>query len=118
MSLIELIFLGILISSFLGMGVVVLRKIPVLTKLPETGQIPGRSLVKRIGGAVKTLPGLKSLPYELYLQKILSKIRVLTMKTENKTANLLEKLRQRANQKNHFENDDYWEELKKAKDGK
>ena len=118
MSLAELIFLSILVFSFLGISVILFRKIPALVSLPETSQGTGQPLVKKIRETVKNIPGLKSVPYELYLQKILSKVRVLTMKTENKTGNWLEKLRKRANQKNHFDSDDYWEELRKAKNGK
>ena len=40
------------------------------------------------------------------------------MKTENKTSGWLERLRQKQNKNNGSHNDKYWEELKKAKDGK
>ena len=117
--MIESIFLGILVLSFAGIAVILYRKMPVLVKLPETSvSVINWSFVLRIKNGLKNIPGLKGFSYELYLQKILSKFRVLTLKTENKTGSWLEHLRQRSNEKNHSENDSYWEELKKAKDGK
>ena len=114
--MIELILLIILILSFLGIGVILYRKIPVLVKLPEpTGDLP-KAVILRVKEKVKGFPVIRN--YELYLQKILSRIRVLTLKTDSKTSHWLERLRQKKNQENDNNNDKYWEELKKAKDGK
>lgn len=54
--------------------------------------------------------------FELFLQKILSKGRVLILKIENKIAEWLYKLRERTLKKKRLEKDNYWEELKKNKD--
>ena len=114
MRLVEIILITISCLSFLGMGVILLRKIPILVNLPATKEAQGSLLAKIKKGAVK-LPGAKKFDYELYLQKALSKVRILTLKTESKTGTWLERLRQRRNGHN---NDEYWEELKKAKNGK
>lgn len=109
----ELIALLILGTSFLGMAVILYRKIPVLTNLPK-----GTAKKKKLSSLrFKKFPIIGSFSYELFLQKLLSKIRILSLKTENKTNTWLEKLRQKANQKNTFSADRYWEELKKAKRG-
>ena len=108
----------ILLSSFIGIVVILLRKIPVLVKLPEVPREIPEPIGLKIKNRIKNLPGARSFNYELYLQKVLSKIRILTLKTENKTGSWLEKLRQKTNQKNSQKNDHYWEELKKAKNGK
>jgi hypothetical protein len=115
--MIEIIFLAIFISSFLGMVVILFPKIPVLAGLPED-KTPQNSLTLRIKQAVKKLPGSDKFDYEMYLQKLLSKVRVLTMKTENKTGNWLERLRQKAIKKNGSHTDNYWQELKKTKNAK
>jgi len=114
----ELILITILISSLLGIGVILYRKLPVLVKLPEAPVKFKESLVLKMRSGVKKLPGKDKFDYELYLQKILSRVRILTLKTENKTSNWLERLRQKNNQKNNHNNEKYWEELKKAKNGK
>lgn len=114
--MIELILTIILVSSLTGIVVILFRKIPVLVKLEEASEASGdwQPLILKIKKRSKFLPRAKTFNYELYLQKILSKIRILTLKTENKTSDWLEKLRQKNNQ----EKDNYWEELKKAKNGK
>ena len=115
MTLLEIILLSVLSASFIGTVVILVRKIPVLVSLPET-EIARESLLSKIKKGVIGLPGAQKFDYELYLQKMLSKVRVLTLKTESKTGSWLERLRRRRN--GHDHNDDYWEELKKAKDGK
>lgn len=116
--MIELILTIILIISLLGIGVILYRKLPVLVKLPETPLKLKEPLVLKMKNGIKKLPGKDKFDYELYLQKILSRVRILTLKTENKTSHWLEKLRQKNNQKNNHNNEKYWEELKKAKNGK
>jgi hypothetical protein len=116
--MIELIFIIILVVGFLGMTVVLWRKAPALSRLPEPADTLSSVLFSKIKEKTMNFPGVKDFSYELYLQKILSKISVFTLKTDSKTSNWLEKLRQKNNEKNHSPNDDYWEELKKAKNGK
>ena len=118
MNIIELIFLIVLGISFVGMAVVLLRKVPVLSKLPELEGDFGDLLVSGIKNGAKNLPAVRNFSYEMYLQKLLSRVRVLTLKTDHKTSGWLEKLRQKNYKKNHANNDKYWDELKKAKDGK
>ncbi len=115
--MVEIILAIILFVSLLGLCVILSRKIPVLTGLPEAPK-SGEPLAVRLRKQVQTLPGSDTINYELYLQKLLSRIRVLTMKTEQKTGIWLEKLRKRNNQKVNHKKDSYWEELKRAKDGK
>ena len=113
-----LISIVILFLSLAGMAVILLRKMTVLGKLPERDFAFGNSLVCGLRGGLKKMPVIKGFSYELYLQKVLSKIRVLTLKTENKTGSWLERLRQKNCKKNHTNNDGYWDTLKKAKDDK
>ena len=117
----ELILIIILLISLVGMGAILYRKIPTLAQLPETsGDLLQISEIvqkakDRSKEEVKKLSGSGRFNHELFLQKILSKVRILTLKTENKTALWLERLRRKKN--NHVQ-DDYWRELKKAKNGK
>ncbi len=116
--MLELIAISILIISIFGMAMILWRKIPALCKLPERDFNFGNSLTDGIKDGMKKIPGIKNFSYDLYLQKVLSKIRVLTLKTESKTGNWLERLRQKSCQKNQTNNDNYWDTLKKAKDDK
>lgn len=116
--MIGLISIIIFILSLAGMAVILLRKMPAIRKVPERDFAFGNSLANGVKRGLKKMPVIKGFSYELYLQKVLSRIRVLTMKTENKTGHWLERLRQKNNKKHHISNDSYWDALKKAKDGK
>ncbi|MEK7503846.1 MAG: hypothetical protein AAB577_02590 [Patescibacteria group bacterium] len=113
-----LISIIVFFLSLAGMAVILWRKIPALYKLPEREFAFYNSLTVKIGKGMKKIPVVKNFSYDLYLQKTLSKIRVLTMKTENKTGHWLERLRQKNSKKNETRNDSYWDALKKAKDDK
>ncbi len=118
--MVGIISIVILVLSLGCMAVILLRKIPILNKLPETtGDFP-KFLLGGIKAGVKKIPVVKNFSYELYLQKVLSKFRVLTLRTESKTGNWLERLRQKTNKNNHIDEkkNEYWDELKKAKNGK
>lgn len=111
----EITAIIILVGSLFGIGVILLRKIPVLVELPETpaGFNLKESLLK-LKNKIKFLKHLKIPAYEIFLQKILSKVRVLTLKTESKTSNWLEKLRQKSIKKRNNFSDNYWQGLKKS----
>jgi len=105
----------ILFGSLLGMGTILFRKIPLLSELPE---VPVRFNLKRtllkLKEKIKILNPFKDFSSEVFLQKILSKIRILALKIENKIANYLQKLREKSQKKKAKENDHYWKELKKS----
>jgi len=103
------------IGTLLGM-VVIVRKNLSLFFVQKEGE--KNNFIIKIKEKIKNELGLKNICYEDYLQKILAKIHLLNLKTENKTRNWLESLRKKANEKKHFPKDNYWEELKKAKEGK
>ncbi len=102
----------ILFISLVGLGVIVFRKIPILAELPETS--PSHFSWRNFLLKMKNLTPFKEFSTELFLQKILSKIRILTLKTDNKTSNWLQRLRERARKKKFGEGDKYWEEVKKT----
>jgi len=116
--MVELISIIILFSSLLGMAVILWRKMPTLSKLPERNLNFSDTLTSRVKDGIQKMPVIKNFSYNLYLQKILSKFRVLSLKTESKTGSWLEKLRQKKSQKNNGTHDSYWDELKKAKNGR
>jgi len=117
--MIELIATIILVGSLSGIAVILFRKIPVLVKLPDynSSNTPVSLPVKwckNLKEKIKNISVFKSFSSEIFLQKILSKIRVLSLRVENKIASRLQKLREKALKKKNLENDNYWEELKKS----
>ena len=109
--MLELVAAVISISSFLGILLIIFRKIPVLAEFPEEA---GPSLFSKLKEASQKLNIFKDFSTEIFLQKILSKIRILSLRTDNKTSNWLQRLRKRSQQKKLEENDKYWEEVKKS----
>lgn len=103
----------ILVISFLGMLVIFWRKIPVLITLPPEVKTGKESLFSRVKNRAISVRPIKAFSFEALLQKILSKIRVLSLKVENKTADHLHKLRKNSQKKNELGDESYWEELKK-----
>jgi hypothetical protein len=98
-------------GSFLGMGVMVYRKIPVLINLPEPKVKEKRFFQKLKEKILKHYP-LKNFSLNVFLQKILVKARILSLKLDYKLFNLIKKLRTKDQEKKE-KVDDYWERLKK-----
>lgn len=103
----ELIATIILVASILGIFIILFRKIPILIKLPEASRESQKeTLISRLKRKTKN-----RFPEEKILQKILSRFRILTLKTEKGTDNLLQKLRKKSKE-NKEENDKEWQEFK------
>jgi len=125
----------ILIVSFLGILAVIVKKIPVLKEV-EPVPLPKKEspFVKIKKQFVNLNPArLVSLTgFNAFAQKVLSKIRIFSLRLDNTISSWLEKLRQKrikeSNKKinkskegednNSQKKDDYWEKLKEAKNDK
>lgn len=110
----EIIAVTILFGSLLGIGVIIYRKIPILVGLPENLPREGEPIVLKLKKKIKELHPFKNFSYEIFLQKMISKIRILSLKTDNQTFSWLQKLKEKTKKKK-LENDNYWQELKKIK---
>ena len=116
----ESIVLCFLIVGFLGMVEILFLKIPVLVSLPEItkeAKLPLFSKIKRGLSIVFQPKFILWLP----LQKTLLRFKTLTSATEDKTNALLKKLERKSNSQapesaDHSEKDNYWDEIRKAKD--
>lgn len=111
----ELIALIILIASLLGIGVISFRKIPVLLTLPEIEIRKEEGLILKLKKIIERINPFKNFSYEIFLEKILRKVRIFTLKTDNKTFNWLRKLKEKYQKKKIGKKDNYWEEIKKIK---
>ena len=99
--------------SLIGMGVIIFRKIPALAELSPQEIKPGS--LRGFREKIKNNKTLKFFSGELLLQKILSGIKVLTLKTENKTSDWLANSHRRLLKKKDKFSDDYWKKVKKGK---
>jgi len=112
--MINLIAAIIFFGSLLGMGVILVRKIPVLRELPLEIEKPQKSLFSRFKNQVKTFGPLKSFPSESILHKLLSKTRILTLKMESRISVWQHLLREKEKKKKEIKNDTYWQDLKNS----
>ena len=108
----EVIALIILFGSLIGMGIIILRKIPAVAELPEISSEHKQNLFSRLKNKITNIHFVKEFNFLLFLQKILSRIMVLTLKIENKVASWLQKLREKSQKQKIFEDDNYWKRLK------
>lgn len=108
--MLDIVAIIFLFLSLAGMAFMVYRKAPVLAsyiipeKVPEA-PIEGRP--KRFGFKVF------SSDKNLLLQKFLSKIRILLLRTDNKTSEWMRALREKSLQDKTKFSDSYWQKLKK-----
>jgi len=101
-------------GSLIGMGVIALRRAPDLAKISEE-EIEKIDLKRPFALLVKRVKRSRLLSSNFLLQKILSKVRILTLVIERKTESKLKNLRETEKRKKEIENDSYWEKLKEAK---
>lgn len=124
----------ILAFSFFGLAAIIFKKIPLLAEL----EVVDSSFKGRIFGLKEKLRKsnpLKDYKPEIFLQKILSKVRILSLKADNKASDLIQILHKRVQKKNNFfyifsekekagtekpvvavkeakKDDNYWQEIK------
>ncbi len=112
--MIELSAIIILFVGLAGMSVIIFKKIPVLAELPVE-EFENAKILEGIKKNAKKNNIFKLFSPEVLLQKLLSKIRILTLKTDNKTSAWLTKLRQRSVKERDDFSDDYWKKIRKKK---
>ena len=104
-----------LFIGLIGMSIIVIKKIPVLLELPET-EIEKPRIFGRLRHKIKNNGTVKSFSSkELLMQKMLSKFRILTLRTDKKTSNLLAKLRQKSIENKKRFSEDYWKRIRRGK---
>jgi hypothetical protein len=117
--MIELISLSFILIGFSGMMVIIFKKISLLAELPLEESLSLKGILLQAKEKIKNSNLFYSISSGLFLQKFLSKIRILALKIENKVGNLLQVLRERQKNKKIQEEiekeDNYWEKIKKEK---
>ncbi len=94
--MIQLIALIILIFSFGGILIILIRKMPVLVELPQNGKtgIRNHHVILNIENRIKKIFVL--FEKQIFWHKFLSWVKVMTMKVETKIDHLLHKIRKKA----------------------
>lgn len=103
----ELIALILLLGSLMGMIFIIRRKIPFLAELSPSQANSG--VFGKLKNKTKRTPFSKG----IFLQKILSKIRILILKSDNKTNEWIKRLREKSKENKTKFSDNYWDNLKK-----
>jgi hypothetical protein len=116
----ELIPLIVLIFSFLGLIFLILRKVPELKQMPEPELLfLKKDLRKRIKDKTKEVLKENSNTLEGVLHKLLSKIRILSLRVDKRVSDWIIKLRNRSLERTK-DLDTYWKgirsSVKKKKD--
>lgn len=119
----DIIALIVLVISFSGLLFFIFKKIPALKAMPEPESIfLKKEFKKKIREKTKEVIKERSNSLEAALHKLLSKIRILSLKTDKKMSDWIIKLRERSLERTK-DLDNYWKEIKasvkkKKEDGK
>lgn len=115
----ELIAMIFFVSGMLGIVIILFRRIPFLVGLPAVTKKSSKDgMLLSLKNRITNISFFKFSSPEMYLQKILSKIRVLILRLENKISDWLQSLRQRSLKKKNNYSGNYWQELKEVKEDK
>ena len=91
----EFIALIIFVLSLCGAIYILVRKIPALNTLPQTGAsgIRGHHFILGVEEKIKQL--LAAFEKQIFLHKFLSWVKVMTLRIETRVDNLLHRIRQK-----------------------
>ena len=111
--MLELIAKIVLLGSGVGIAAILYRKVPILVSLPKEENIVERpKMASQVAERVRNSSFLKTLSLDVFLQKFLSRIKIAIMRVENKISQWLMVLRERAQKKKVYANDNYWKDIK------
>ena len=108
-----LIAFFVFIMSLFGALAIAYQKMPVLINFPVTKERGfNKNWTIKIKDRINDISFVKNFSYEIFLQKILSRIKILTLRADNKTSNWLQSAREKCKQKKVLEDDKYWDKIK------
>ena len=87
--MIEIIFLIVLLSSLAGILIIVYEKAPLISEMPDSLSVELN--VKKSFNKIKESLPFQDFSFESFLQKILSRTRILVLKIENQISALFSK---------------------------
>ena len=101
----ESIILAIFVCSFGGILLILIRKIPALNSLPQNGGAGIREHKVILGIESKIKRVLISMEKQVFLHKLLSWVKVMTLKIETNIDKHLHRIRKKAQQIDKDKND-------------
>ena len=104
----EIIFIVILLTSFIGMLIMLYLKVSVLAELVEGSKEKGTGLFAKL----KNHKYIESLTPKKVLSRILSSSQSLASRVENKTSSLLDNLHEKP--QTRF-SEDYWKKVRRKR---
>lgn len=111
----QTIALIVLISSFLGLFAILVKKIPILASLSVSLQEKKKNyFFQQLKVNFGKVSKLKEFFGKKLLLRVLSKLKILALKSEMKIEKYLQQLRKK-NKSQEGKKDNYWEELKEIK---
>ncbi len=113
--MLELVAIIILFSSLMGMSVIVIKKMPALSSLSLPEQAESLPFLRKLKNKMLDVSWLKNFSSEKFLQKTLSKLKILVLKTESKIEKYLQQLRKKSREQKENASDSYWQKLKETK---
>jgi hypothetical protein len=109
-----LIAFFVFIMSLSGVLIIAYQKIPLLVNFPVSSEKESnQGWILGIKNRIKNISFIKNFSYEIFLQKILSRVKVLTLRADNKTSNWLQDLREKYKKKKVLKEDGYWDKIRK-----
>jgi len=98
--IIEIIILSIFALSFCGLAFILARKIPVLNNLPHNGTTGIRKHYYILEAEHKIKNIFNFFEKQIYLHKLLSWVKVMTLKIETRVDHSLHKIRKKSQEVN------------------
>jgi len=101
------------ILSFIGLAIIILKAVPQLKEMPEPEFVFIRKdLRKKIRDKTKEVLKENSNNLESVLHKILSRIRIVSLRVDKRVSDWILKLRSRSLERTKEGLDNYWKEIK------
>ena len=108
MSSLEIISINSLVLGLLGMAIIIFRHLPELDSFSSNQK---ESLISNVKRKSRQILPIENFSYELFLEKFLKRLQILTLRLEGFIFSHLQKLREKRKEKTARE-DSYWKRIK------
>jgi len=109
MSQLEIISINSLVLGLLGMAIIIFRHLSELDSFSSSNQ--KESLVSNVKRKSRQILPIENFSYELFLEKFLKRLQILTLRLEGFIFSHLQRLREKRKEKTARE-DSYWKRIK------
>ena len=109
MNPLEIISINSLVLGLLGMAIIIFRHLPELDSFSSSNQKEG--LISNVKRKSRQILPIENFSYELFLEKFLKRLQILTLRLEGFIFSHLQRLREKRKEKTARE-DSYWKRIK------